>query len=382
MCSSEAPSPEQTEPLRTGTGGRAFIGSLESIRGLAALAVAFFHSFLVLPVDGVRIYDRPLWELHSTDALLMRLIMVPFNGLAAVSLFFVLSGYVLSISLRRDERALVPKTLGFAGRRFLRIYPPLAVNLILMTAVSAVLVKIFTGIPLAQPTLEQLRTNLLLADFPVNGATWTLLIEIVAVPFIIVGWLLRRRFGIAGSFLFLVLCLIPSFTSRFTGRMMFGGYLFMFALGALVADLGESGIAPKRRKQAAFLCIAAAVLLFTARLLCGYRAKGSLRWEGIAAAILVLILAHGPRLAIHRFLETAPLRFLGRISYSFYLYHPMTLAITAAFLQARIPDSETAAHPFLWSAIIALASIPAAFLLGWAGYMFVEKPMVSVGRRI
>jgi peptidoglycan/LPS O-acetylase OafA/YrhL len=88
---------------------RDFVVGLESIRGLAALSVALFHSFHLLPVDGIRVYDRTLWSVSSADGLLMRLIMIPFNGGAAVSLFFVLSGFVLALSLRRDDRAFASK---------------------------------------------------------------------------------------------------------------------------------------------------------------------------------------------------------------------------------------------------------------------------------
>ena len=98
-----------------------FIIALESIRGLAALSVALFHSFHLLPVNGVRVYNTTIWNVPSADGLLMRLTMVLFNGGAAVSLFFVLSGFVLALSLHRDERQVGAKASSFFVRRTFRI---------------------------------------------------------------------------------------------------------------------------------------------------------------------------------------------------------------------------------------------------------------------
>jgi peptidoglycan/LPS O-acetylase OafA/YrhL len=251
-----------------------------------------------------------------------------------------------------------------------------------MFAVPALLAKVCTGFAFTLPTLADLRTNLLLYDFSINGATWTLLIEIIAIPFLILGWLLRRRLGIAGSFLFLAVCLIPSIAPKVVHHMMFGNFLFMFAIGSLVGDLGSKGLLNKVWMSPVLVLIVTTIVMLTAQILFGYGSTTSLRLEAIGAAVLITVITYGPRLPIHRILEAAPLRFLGRISYSFYLYHPMTFGLTMACLPAMASHSDTEAHPFLWSAVIAFLSIVAAIPLGWAGYVWVEKPMVRLGRKI
>jgi len=135
--------------ISTSARERNFIVGLESIRGLAALSVALFHSFHLLPVDGIRVYDITLWNAPSTDGLLMRLIMIPFNGGAAVSLFFVLSGFVLALSLRRDNRALELKAWAFVLRRFFGIYPALAINVGLYAVVIAIIASYAPIIPVS-----------------------------------------------------------------------------------------------------------------------------------------------------------------------------------------------------------------------------------------
>src|ERR1700722_17245824 len=143
---------------------REFIVALESLRGIAALSVALYHSFHLIPILGVRVYDHRLWDVPSAQALLIRLIMVLFNGSAAVSLFFVLSGFVLALSLRRDKLSLPVKGWAFLLRRFIRIYPSLAINILLIFVAVAVIGPYLPGLALPQFSALQLRDNLLLQD--------------------------------------------------------------------------------------------------------------------------------------------------------------------------------------------------------------------------
>ena len=77
--------------------------------------------------------------------------------------------------------------------------------------------------------------------------------------------------------------------------------------------------------------------------------------------------------------DNAVLRFLGRVSYSFYLLHPLTLMIfwkmdaaLGAILQAGCPP---------WLVLLAMLaiSITVALPLAALSYHFVEKPFVRLG---
>ena len=50
-------------------------------------------------------------------------LLVPCNGRAAVTLFFVLSGFVLGLAIRRAEGSFVREYFRFAIRRIFRIWP-------------------------------------------------------------------------------------------------------------------------------------------------------------------------------------------------------------------------------------------------------------------
>ena len=91
----------------------------------------------------------------------------------------------------------------------------------------------------------------------------------------------------------------------------------------------------------------------------------------IAACALILVAAAawargGP---LRWLLESPPLEWLGRISYSVYLWH---VPLIAVLLRAR-PDISSAQK----AAII----IPASLLAGWLSYVVVERPLLSARGR-
>jgi peptidoglycan/LPS O-acetylase OafA/YrhL len=372
--------PEPTKII-TSARDRDFVVGLESIRGIAALAVALFHSFHILPVDGIRVYDRTLWNVPSTDGLLMRLIMIPFNGGAAVSLFFVLSGFVLALSLRRDDRALASKGWAFALRRLLRIYPTLAINIGLFAVFIAIIASYAPIIPVSILLPSQIVTNLLLEDFPVNGATWSLMIELVAIPFIFFGYCIARRWGVFGLVMLILLGIITLFAKVLMFRMLIAEFVFMFFLGMLVAEIRVQNLISLTKSTARIGVITAVTVMLSARFILGYGSKWSLLFEGLASAALIAALVLGPKFTVHHVLEMKPLRFLGRISYSFYLYHPLALAVFVPTLTIMVAPSWLQAHPFLGSAAIAITTVAATTLLGYGSFVLTEKPMIQLSRR-
>ena len=352
---------------------------LESLRGLAALAVALFHSFHVLSVDGNLVYDRTIWNAPSPDGLMMRLIMVLFNGGAAVSLFFVLSGFVLMLSLHRDGRPFLPKAWAFSRRRFFRIYPPLAINIGVFAIIIIVIAKSLPIVPVTTFQPAQIITNLLLEDYPVNGATWSLMIEIVAIPFVFIGYIIARRWGLLGCCALVLIGLIMLFAPILVFRKLIGQFVFMFFLGMLVAELRLNNL-PLKGRTAKIWLVAAVVSLLSARFVISYSSKWALVVEGVASAALIAALVLGPRSAVHNLLELEPFRFLGRISYSFYLYHPLAFGIFIPLLTIWASPSWLQAHPFLGSVAIAAVTTIATIPLGYASYMLTEKPMMRLGR--
>jgi peptidoglycan/LPS O-acetylase OafA/YrhL len=102
--------------------------------------------------------------------------------------------------------------------------------------------------------------------------------------------------------------------------------------------------------------------------------------EAILAAVVVAYLAYGALGPMGRLFDHPIVRFYGRISYSFYLLHPLTLIVLW-----RMPDEigsivqwgvPTALVAFGLTAITTVAITP----LAWLTYHYVERPGVTLGR--
>lgn len=358
---------------------QAFLGSLESLRGLAALSVALFHSFHLIPVNGERIFDKRIWELHGATETVMRLLMVPFNGGAAVILFFVLSGFVLHLSLQKVACLSLGEALKFAVRRFLRIYPAVAVNLLVFVGLATVLGKVLPGAGFTPFTIPQIVDNFLLQDYQVNGVTWTLLVEIGAIPCILVTELAGRKYGVAG----IVGCVMLFFIVAVTPlnfKIEFVKSYYLFSLGMLVSYLYLRGDW-QPMKRAGAIAMIAVLALMAARILVSNWSKWTVLIEGLSSAALIGALVFNSSLAVHAILKRKALRFLGRISFSFYLCQPITLWLTSNLMSWQA-GQWMPASPILASTLLAIVTVLAAIPLAMLSYACVERPMTKLGKAI
>jgi peptidoglycan/LPS O-acetylase OafA/YrhL len=122
--------------------------NFDALRLLAAAAVIFSHSFLL---SAGRQDDEPLMRLTGSQTIL---------GLVGVFVFFIISGFLVTQSF--ETTASAPR---FLAKRALRIYPALAVCLLLCTfALGPALSALPLADYLASPgTRDFLLSNLVLA---------------------------------------------------------------------------------------------------------------------------------------------------------------------------------------------------------------------------
>jgi peptidoglycan/LPS O-acetylase OafA/YrhL len=366
--------------------GADFQPRIESLRGIAALMVAIFHSIHLLAVDGIpQVYLKTVWDVGGGQALLTRLFMIVFNGGAAVSLFFVMSGFVLALSLARDSRPTAQLSTAFVARRFFRIYPPLALNVLFYAAAMWVVCsawpRLYNDPP---PTPRAIFDNLLLVDKGVNGATWSLAVELLAVPFILATFLLTR-----GRSPWLIL--VPAVLARialYTRGLLFRIrylylYLFMFVWGMAIAALGPLVIRRVSRRPAALALAAGCALLLGARFALGYWSRASLGVEAIGATLIIAIVAYGPDLRALSLLDGRAVRFMGRTSYSFYLYHPPFLSLGVPIVMGLLSSTSLAVrYPLVVGFLIALVTVPPSLLAGKLSFDWMERPAVRFGRKV
>jgi peptidoglycan/LPS O-acetylase OafA/YrhL len=157
-------------------------------------------------------------------------------------------------------------------------------------------------------------------------------------------------------------------------------YQIMFVSGMLAAELHRRDMIRLGLPAAKFALALALVAMFSARLLFGYASRWAILIEGLGCAGVVGVLARYHGLRLRAALETSPIQFLGRISYSFYLYHAMALAVVLSGSLRLLPTGvEPASVP--GTLILALWSVAATTAMAWTSYNLVERPAMRIGRR-
>jgi peptidoglycan/LPS O-acetylase OafA/YrhL len=359
-----------------------FVPRLESLRGVAALIVAMYH-IGQSPVGGSYLLianPRPPTSVASVR--LLRTFLDLTDGTAAVIFFLVLSGFVLTQSLARG-----PQQPGFLARRFVlarlfRIYPAVFASILVFAPVD----MIAWG---SSPDLGTMMANMLLWKRTLNGAMWSLQLEVLAIPLILAAYLVRARWLRRGPsiVLFMALLLVGLSFSRGWGDLLKPNgpglhFMYAFLFGALAADFGR-GLAGRLTTIRTSLGVGASIMVFMmACPLLGSTSNWRVIIEAASAAALVALVSFGPRVALLGLLDTRPMHYLGRVSYSFYLLHPLTLAVLW-----QIPG------PLSWLLDRGVPSLVLAFLLLGAStavtavlaglsYTYVEKPGIAAGLMI
>lgn len=345
-------------PDSSGMSGATYSGKLEALRGLAALMVVGYHAFPS--------YDY-FW------------IHVPFNGRAAVSLFFVLSGYVLGLSLRRGTGTLVRQYLFFMGRRVFRIYPAYFVTGLVFWAYwrfypfngAAGSLMQFASLQLSP--LTQLKNFLFLNDF-LNPVTWSLKVEMVgslALPFL---HFLSRKWRWSGRLALFVALILWGFadSSGFSRQR-----LYMFYLGYLIVDLEKlPKLAPRNYSVLTGFCL---VPFFTAVLLgeSFWNWRLGLLLEAFAAGGIILCLQAGGG-SLGGLLDHAWARFAGRVSFSVFLVHLVILdGVVNLMRLSPLKGMLQLGWGFGFYSLGLVISLPVVLLVAWGLYRWVEKPFMD-----
>ncbi len=336
------------------------VNYLDSTRGLAALIVLLAHFQLtVLPsFTGSLLYKTPLRILFDADA--------------AVLYFFILSGFVLTKSINNISKLSFQAYSAFVIKRIYRIYPAFLVAFIFTYFGILVFSKPANGwlsqfwqdtsldIPgfLKQILLvKRLPNDPLLRILPHD---WTLSIE-MAVSLLLPLLAFASRIN---SWLTLLLIYL---SVKFPGLDPFA---FDFSLGIFLSMNYQRwptlGKAPKLLFGLLSIMLICGDYLFPEiaihvdRVLIHHKSWG-------LVLILIIILSSA---RIQKILSLKPLNFLGKISYSFYLFHFGILLIMNS-LFASI-NSIT----FLLFYCIATVII-STFI-----YYLIEKPYINSGRKL
>lgn len=316
--------------------------ALDGLRGYAALSVALGHS--VLAITGLDLWAKSIRNFPSMTAAEIgyRLLSLVAPSDAAVMLFFVLSGHVLWLSFIRKNVtfALLPE---YCFSRVMRLFP-----LIIATAIIIGLLK---GV-----SARDILLTSLLWDTSMNGVLWSLQVEAIGSMVIVVVWLLCKssptKLLIA---LAATLAIVP--LSRGTPLV----YMPAFVLGALI------DIIPPTIWRSRFVFATGMALLLGSNVILGHSGVARL-FEMLGATLVVGCMGAFP-ISV---LQTPVSKFLGAISYPFYLVHIIGAMVAYAAIAAI-----WAIVPLAQIGLFAFISIAIAMPIAWLLHVLVEVPLMS-----
>ena len=333
------------------------IVELQSLRGIAATAVLFGH------VIGY--YTIPDWLV----------ILGKFsNGRAAVVVFFVLSGYVLTRSLRSSNFDLGAVTQ-FYVQRWFRIYPALwAASFFALEYLVALHWNI--SVDNVGPNFASLfredRYDLLhiIASFAGMQAyllpqAWSIFNEIIAsiaMPGIAFVALRRPRW----MPLMLIIATGISFTVEWSPYEICL-YFMDFIVGAALAMHRLPAIALPW-----LVPVCLAVLSTTLLFPLSYKSPTAHIIETFFSALTISVLISTPI----PWLRTWSMKFVGDISYSIFLLHVVVFCVIAKGFAVIHLNLNAVAMTFLLACATYAVTIP----LAWLSYIYIEQPGVRLGK--
>lgn len=353
-----------------------FFERIDSIRGLAALAVAIGHVLIASEqTRGLNIVTVSEIGNLTFFKIIIRLLLVVFNGEAAVMCFFVISGFVLYKSLNNLHSNNKHWIAEFYKRRILRIYPALIVSYIIF------------GLYLETPT-NQFVQGILLWGIGENPVTWTLKVELlmaILLPFIYL-MLNNKKFVVLPIIISIVVfitynynvnTLLPhiQITNMLLGQVNYFVRISVYILPFVLGMYGYKyyDILKKYCSKTPIFLLGLIVLLSTGFLIIE-DSYYSVLIESFAGFIVVIGCSDSKHTKI---LSLKPFVWLGKISYSFYLYHTLACyfyTITVfKLLNIPYPLPNIGLNLFLCSVITVGLSI----LLGWISYEYVERPFIT-----
>jgi len=356
--------------------------SLDGLRGVAALTVVLFHFFSAyVPSLLPEQTDHPWW---GTDTPLA----VFYNGGFAVSVFFVLSGFVIANSAAarrlpvwfnlcaRYVRLALPVLAGTLFGWALLALSPHTVAALKSVENHEWLNWVYDG---SEPTVFWAAKDALIGVFvhgssKFNNVLWTMKIELLG------SLTIYLLYGLVATQYRVPTLMIAALTSVIALRKP---ELAAFAIGALIR---EAYVLNRLSGRWAWPALTFGIV-FGATME-GYGARLGLTislprmlalgephqlWHVAAAAALVYAVLMSSKLK--HMLSTQSARFLGEISFGLYLVHvPLLYTLfVPVYLTAR---GDTLAMAILFAAFVATSLVA-----GWLFTRLVDRPTILIIRR-
>ena len=340
-------------------GDRGYIPTLDGWRAIAVMLVIGAHCVGMLHNNG-------------SAAAVMAARFFSHAGYG-VDIFFALSGFLITSLLLAEREKSGRIDLGrFYIRRFFRIIPPMAVYLVVIASLAGL--RVLPHVGPSEIVGSFLFARNYIAGSWYTGHFWSLSIEehfYAFVPILIV--LLRPKALLIVSIAIILACIgvrafelahaawfqpFPQFrTENRVDSLLWGSVLAQLCRRA-------DWSAALRRMLTPWLTLGLAVLVVA--LLSGIEAQSFRRTlTSMVLPILIASTVLRPATTLGKLLELDAVRYLGRLSYSLYVWQMMFL----------VPMSR----PLGLIQSFPLALI-LAFIMAYLSYRFVEQPCIRIGR--
>jgi len=359
------------ERIRRITRDGRFIPEIDGLRFVAITSVFLFHLSLELELRSGRIIP-----VESRYSGLFRIIG---NGDCGVSLFFIVSGFVLALPFARHFFAgAQPVSLRkYFIRRLTRLEPPYVISILLFVILLSVYARHFSVGVLAHAAVTMLYLHRLVYGERtfINPVSWSLEIEI---QFYILAPLFMQLYRVRGKLLrrvliasLLIAISIFQFaivdSPRASESILF--YAQFFLMGLLIADIY---IVDGDRIRPSLLCDAAGVLGFV---LSFCMTRTYVTSHVVMPWTMALLFAAALRgVVLRRFFATPWIAAIGGMCYSIYLMHFQMIAVFFKLTRKSIvPDFD-----FLGNFAIQLlvTGVP-VMAISLAFYLLIERPCMD-----
>lgn len=351
---------------------------LESLRGLAALSVAFYH----LQIGS-------MFNNAFTD-----------NAPIMVDFFFVLSGYVISLNYF-DRMQSVGDLIDFQKKRFWRIYPLHFVMLLafVLIEIAKFIFESRSGVQATDPAFSRndlgaflqhvfLVHNVLGNDWSWNGPSWSISAEfytyfVFALVLVLFNGATRMRYAIIGALLLMSAFFVATNPQDAVQVGLFR-CLLSFFIGSLAFEFERAFKLDQHAKGSLIAGAIMAIVVLFAMFSADIPRILFLAFPLLCAALILGLNASHKQSLMIRILESRFLVYLGTISFGVYMIHS---AVWWAMRQAlrivfKLPTSVSASgeavidfgNAYVASAVHILG-IALVIALAHISYNWLEAPL-------
>ncbi|MFA5961041.1 MAG: acyltransferase [Tatlockia sp.] len=345
--------------MKTSSSTNRFSVEIESLRGVASLLVVLGHFYILTILPQF---------LQTHSLILQTLIGGFFNPQPAVLLFFTISGLVLGRQLRKERVQDVSTYLAYILRRAFRLLPLMWAAVLFAFALQYAQTN--------SANMSLLYLNLTLKDISLNLPLWSLKVELVcSLLFPILFWAFITGSKLWNALLFIGLSLL----SYVWTQPIFVQFFVFFHAGLLIDYFNGKSQNNSRIANPLFLLFFTLVFMLAPDFGIGPRSWVYGQWQSwvlpeiVACSYLLFFIVHKSHSLVNRFLRLSFVRYLGKISFSVYLFHfPLLL-----FMLKKFPMAG-----FYQLAVFSLVYFSLLLCIASATFRWVEMPTNRVGRTL